>query len=76
MDDKIYIEYRQQRVYLYLSQMQQIINGISAELPDNEYRTMLDLFVNDNNSEADKEQREEAERNARHQTEREMRSDD
>lgn len=53
--EKIFFGYGGRRVYLYLHQMQQIINGISAELPDNEYRTMLEMFINDNDSKASKE---------------------
>ena len=75
-DEKFYIEYRGKRVYLYLHQMQQIVNGISAELIDNEYRTMLEVFIGNNNSEADKEQREQAERLAGHEEETMRKSDD
>lgn len=50
-EDRIYFTYNGSRVYLYVHQVQHLVNGIGTEHPDNEHRNLLEMFIGDNNSE-------------------------
>ena len=75
-NDNINIQIGVHRARLSLQQVSAIINGIYSEYTNNELRSMLEMFISDNDRADGEKVREQAERNAGHQAEVERRGDD
>jgi len=72
---EIGFNWRDGRIYLSLQQVQQVLNGISADYTNNELCSMLNMFVIDNNRKAEQADEEVKRRQVEHEQQQEYKSE-